>query len=143
MDPFAAIGLAGNIIAFVDFGFKLIAQSKAIHASISGTSHHNENVASLTRNFLGVSKALQVSSSTPSISVEENALHRLALECEGVSKDLIKLLEDLRAKNPKSKRESFGAAFRGWRKRDEVSEMEVRFDRCRQQLNLQITSLQR
>lgn len=143
MDPFAAIGLAGNIIAFLDFGFKLVSKSKRIHASASGASSHNEDLASLTQHFQNVATNLQVPKAVGSLTDEEVALRRLAAECESVSADLVKLLDELRAKNPKSKRESFRAAIRDWRKKDEVSELESKLDHYRQQLTLQISSLAR
>jgi hypothetical protein len=143
MDPFAAIGLAGNIIAFVDFGFKLLSKSKSIHASASGASSHNEDLASLTQHFQNVAANLHVPKSIGSMTAEEVALRQLATECAGVSTDLLKLLDELKAKNPKSKRESFRAAIRDWRKKDEVNELESKLDRCRHQLNLQVASLAR
>jgi hypothetical protein len=143
MDPFAAIGLAGNIIAFLDFGFKLLSKSKDIYASASGALARHEDLALMTDNFRSMAKTIQISIPSSSVTSEELALHRLAGECEVASTDLIKLLDELKAKNPRSKRESLSAAFREWRRRDKVKEVESKLDQCRQQLNLQITSLLR
>ena len=143
MDPFTAIGLAGNIIAFLDFGCKLVFKSKSILESSSGASAHNEDLASMTQQFQSVAASLQIPKLIGSMSKEEVALHQLATECKDVSVDLMKLLDDLKAKKPKSKRESVRAALRDWRKKDQKDELELKLDRCRQQLNLQVLGLMR
>ncbi|CAJ2502582.1 Uu.00g099760.m01.CDS01 [Anthostomella pinea] len=143
MDPFAAIGLAGNIVAFVDFGYKLVAAAKSIHTSASGSSEHNEDLASMTRHFRSVVADLQGANSAGSMSDGEVALHQIATECDSVSKDILKFLDEVKTKKSNSKRESLRTAFRDWRKKDRKDELELKLDRCRQQLNLQIASLSR
>ncbi|KAI1212160.1 uncharacterized protein F4807DRAFT_450400 [Annulohypoxylon truncatum] len=143
MDPFSAIGLAGNIITFLDFGYKLLSKSKAIYKSTSGTTALNNKLASETQQLQGVTAGLQMPGLVGSLSDQEIALEQLAAECSIVSSDLTALINDLKTRNPNSMRESVRTAFRDWRKKDKKDELRLKLDRCRDQLNLQITTLMR
>jgi hypothetical protein len=145
MDPFTAIGLAGNIIAFLEFGYNVLSKAKNIQSSASGASSANASLASMTQRLDDAASALQGSGAGTVMSSQEQSLLQLATECHELSADLLKLLEALRAKDPSSKRSALKAAFRemvGQRK-DEAKELERRLDRCRQQLMIELTSVTR
>ena len=144
MDPFTAIGLAGNIITFLDFGYNVLSKAKNIRRSASGASSANASLKSMTQRLHDVASALQGSGAGAVMSSQEQSLAQLATECHELSADLLKILETLRAKDP-SKRSAFKAALRetvGQRKY-EAKELETRLDRCRQQLTIELTSLTR
>lgn len=143
MDPFSAIGLAGNIVGFLDFGFKLLSKAREIQASASGTAAANENLVSLTQHFQRVTASLRAQEASGAVTGDELAIQELAAECDGVAVELMELVDSLRARSSKSKRESLRAAFREWRKGDQKDELQLRLDRCRSQLNLQLTNLMR
>jgi hypothetical protein len=143
MDPLAAIGLAGNILAFLDFGYKLVSKAKHIHESASGNSAHNEDMLFMTRQFQTVTANIRSAQPLSSLPGEASGLLALIAECNSVSSQLASLLDDVKAKVPKSKRSSFRAAIRDWRKRSEKSELELQLDRCRQQLNLELANITR
>ncbi|KAK7710806.1 hypothetical protein SLS64_005711 [Diaporthe eres] len=143
MDPFSAIGLAGNIVGFLDFGFKLLSKAREIQASGSGTAAANENLASLTQHFQRVTASLRGQKVSGALTGDDVAIQELAAECDSVAIELMELVDSLRARTSKSKRESLRAAFREWRKGDQKDELQPRLDRCRSQLNLQLTSLMR
>ena len=42
MDTVAAIGLAANVVQFVDFSWKLVVEARDLHDSNSGASKENE-----------------------------------------------------------------------------------------------------
>jgi hypothetical protein len=142
MDPFTAISLAGNLVAFLDVGFRLLSKAKEIHSSTSGASSDNENLDSMTHRLQEVTSRLQ-SPISDSKSTEQKALYQLALECHGLSDKLLQLLDELKAKNPKSKRESLRIAFRGMRLKSDRDDLERRLNRCREQLNLELCSISR
>ncbi|KAK6955772.1 hypothetical protein Daesc_003416 [Daldinia eschscholtzii] len=140
MDPFAAIGLAGNIIAFVDFGFRLISTAKNIYNSKSGTNANNEDLYSMTEQLQQLTIELKVARPIGSSSQQDRRLYDVAIECENVSVELSKLLDKLKTKDPRSKRQALKAAARNWRKSDQKLELEKRLDRCKQQLSLELLS---
>ncbi|KAI1453999.1 hypothetical protein F4805DRAFT_461158 [Annulohypoxylon moriforme] len=141
MDFSSAIGVASGIIAFIDFGCKLLSKSKEIYKSASGSTSLNDDLSSEARRLQIVTDGLQMPGLAGSLSGQELALQELATECSIISSDLSKLINDLKTRNPKSKRESLRAAYRDWRKKDEKDELQSKFDRCKNQLNLQIISL--
>ncbi|XDG03225.1 hypothetical protein ABKA04_002840 [Annulohypoxylon sp. FPYF3050] len=143
MDPFTAIGLVGNIIAFLDFGYKLVSATKDIHASASGSSAYNEDLSHSTQQLQQLVANLKVAKPLESLSDQEQSLLRVASDCKGVSEELANLLDKLKAQNPKSMRKAFRAAVRNWRKKDEKAELELKLDRCKQQLNLELVNILR
>ncbi|KAL5334098.1 hypothetical protein BJX70DRAFT_402880 [Aspergillus crustosus] len=54
MDPFAAIGLAGNIVTRIDFGFKIVGKAREIQITISGATADSESLASMEARFYSV-----------------------------------------------------------------------------------------
>ena|SRR5579871_3494220 len=145
MDPFTAIGLAGNVITFLEFGYSVISKVKEIGNSTSGGSSSNQALASVAKRLQDVALSLPGTGPTATVSSQCQSLEHLGTECQRVSEDLLKLLESLRAKDATSKRSILWAALRetSGKKRAELRELEKRLDRCRQQLNLELTSLVR
>ena len=60
MDPFTAIGLASNILSFIDFSAQLINGAREIYDSTSGTTEDNksrEAIVSEMNNFSQIGRA--------------------------------------------------------------------------------------
>ncbi|OTB16307.1 hypothetical protein K445DRAFT_351197, partial [Daldinia sp. EC12] len=139
MDPFSAIGLAGNIITFVDFGFGLISTAKSIYNSKSGASADNEDLYSMAERLQQLT--MELKGPRPIVSSQQDRrLYDVAIECEDVSVELSKFLDKLKAKDPRSKRHALKTALRNWWKNDQKSELEKRLDRCKEQLSLELLS---
>ncbi|KAI2631860.1 hypothetical protein GGR54DRAFT_627466 [Hypoxylon sp. NC1633] len=143
MDPFAEIGLAANIVAFVDFGFKLLSTARSIHESTSGVSKINSDLSSKALQLQRLATDLEVTKPISALSEKERSLLGIAAECKSVSADLERLLNKLKAKDPKSKRQAFRAAIHDMWKKDEKSDLEHRLSRCRDQLTLELLNLTR
>jgi hypothetical protein len=143
MDPFTAIGLAGNIISFIGYGFKIVSMARDIHSSVTGAASENKDLEFLSDKMRDLTVRLKLKKSTAQMTADELNLNELALECNRLSADLLSLLEKLKARDPRSKRETLGAVWRNIRKKDEKNELEKRLDRCRQQLHLQLTDTAR
>ncbi|OTB04197.1 hypothetical protein M426DRAFT_262419 [Hypoxylon sp. CI-4A] len=143
MDPYAAIGLVGNIITFLDFGYKLISAAKDIHASTSGSGAYNSDLLFDAQHLQQLAASLNLAKPDGSLSKQERSLLDVANRCKGVSVELETLLDRLKAKDTKSKRQAFRAAIRDWRKKDEKNELESKLDRCTRELNLELLNLSR
>ncbi|RYP75053.1 hypothetical protein DL770_007497 [Monosporascus sp. CRB-9-2] len=102
MDPFSVIGLAGNMITFLEFGYNVVSKARDIQSSASGASSANTSLASMAQRLDDVASALQESGAGAAMSSQENSLTQLAAECRELSVDLLAALEALRAKNPSS-----------------------------------------
>lgn len=58
MDPFTAIGLAGNIISFIDLSYKVIAGVNKVLDSTSGMTPENAKLSALVEDLNGVTRDL-------------------------------------------------------------------------------------
>jgi hypothetical protein len=91
MDAFTAIGLASNIVQFVDFSWKLIAESRAIYKSSEGASEENLTLSAITNDVAKLSNAIRASS-------YDDQLEPMAKECTAIAKELSDALDKLTAK---------------------------------------------
>nr|RBQ86050.1 hypothetical protein FVER53263_13750 [Fusarium verticillioides] len=143
MDPFTAIGLAGNILTFIDIGLKFVSQTKGIYDSQSNSTAENDNLSIMATRFTSAMSEMQGKLPNGNLSKDEIALNALVEECSNISGELQNLLAELKAKKPKSKRSSMKAAFRDWRKKPEKDDLHKRLESSRQQLDLLLTTMTR
>ncbi|KAF5565382.1 hypothetical protein FNAPI_1697 [Fusarium napiforme] len=143
MDPFTAIGLAGNILTFIDIGLKFVSQTKGIYDSQSNSTAENDNLNLMAARFTTAMSEMQSKLPTGNLSKDERALKELVEECSNISGELQNLLAELKAKKPNSKRSSVKAAFRDWRKKSEKDDLHKRLENSRQQLDLLLTTMTR
>ncbi|RDL35943.1 uncharacterized protein BP5553_06555 [Venustampulla echinocandica] len=59
MDPFTALGVAGNIVQFVDFAAKLISKSREIYHSVDGASSQHLDLQEIASNLNRLNGRLQ------------------------------------------------------------------------------------
>jgi hypothetical protein len=143
MDPFTAIGLAGNIIEFIDFGFEVVSVAREIYGSNSGATSENKDLEFLTSKGHNLALNLQPKKPKSQMTDDECNLNNLAVECTRLSHDLLALLRDLRARKTGSTKESLRAVWRNIWKKKEKTELEKKLESCRQLLHLQLTSTAR
>lgn len=143
MDPFSAIGLASNIITFLEFGYDVLSKARDIQVSASGASSTNASLSSMAQRLDEVASSLQGSGAGATTSSEEQSLTKLAAECRELCADLLPALEALRAKKPSSRRSALWAALRETTGRKNLDELQRRIDRCRQQLSVELAALTR
>ena len=58
MDPFSALGLASNVVQFMEFGTKLISASLELYNSKDGTSSPNSELGIITKDLTGICSGL-------------------------------------------------------------------------------------
>jgi hypothetical protein len=143
MDSFAAIGLAGNIITFIDFGFEVVSAAREIYSSTTGTTSENKDLEFLTDKVTNLALNLQIRKPTSLMVDNERNLNDLAIECTRLSVDLLDLLKNLKARKAGSTKEALQVVWRNIRKKKEKTELETRLEKCWQQLHLQLTSTAR
>ncbi|KAK7911702.1 hypothetical protein PG985_014183 [Apiospora marii] len=145
MEALAAIGLASNVIGFVELGFKLVGTAKEIHKSSFGSTKEDDGQ-------LRMAKALKASFgklSAPkdaSTSEREVAIYSTAFECADIADQLCQLLEKTRVKGPRSTYKAIKATFSSWSKSNEKEDLINRLDHALNGLNTQLhllTSMQR
>ena len=129
MEPLAALSVAAAAAQFIDFGFKVISNAREIYGSLSGTTDENQSLATAALEIQQLTKKL-VSSTSENPTEEEKALAALVTECHSLSDQLLKLLNKLRAKDPKSKLHSTLAAMRSKLHEKEKLHLHNRLEQC-------------
>lgn len=142
MDPLSAIGLASNILSFISFSTGLLKTAKHIHDSSNGTLDENRSRETVVREMKQLSARLLNPGATGCSDVS-SALQALAQECQGISTQLISLLERIKPKEPASISQSIWAALRSQIYEKDIEDLEVRLANCRSQLELQLNFLSR
>lgn len=135
LDPVTAIGLASSIVAFVDFGAKLVKGSIEIYKASDGTLIENRGSQAIAVAMGRFATRLLIQQPSQ-LSDEEKELSNLANECYRVCIKLIDLLELVKPKDMSSKRQSLWAALKSRFHESEREDLEKRLDTCRRQLEL-------
>ncbi|KAJ9243357.1 hypothetical protein DTO169E5_2939 [Paecilomyces variotii] len=139
MDPVTAIGLVGNIFAFVEIGLDILKGAKDVYAS-AGCLEENRQRGVIARETERLASKLLVSNNAR-LTGADKGLFDLATECQKISRDLISLLDKMKAKDPKSKFHSVKSSVRNkWYQKDK-QDLEQRLQICRSQLELQLSYL--
>lgn len=107
MDPASAIGLASSVVQLIDFTTKLIGKGNEIYKKGSLPEHVelqeiNEEFKKLSRNLTGSLKPDYylpdaLNQNAPKLSPEEEALEKIANQCDEVAQDFIDLLNRLKS----------------------------------------------
>ncbi|KAK4212618.1 hypothetical protein QBC37DRAFT_441338 [Rhypophila decipiens] len=140
MDPVTAIGLASGILSFVTFSSKLINGAIKIHNTEDGRLDDNRTLELVVEEMRRLSERL-LTGDDSRLACEDNGLRLLARECHNLSKELIALLKRLKPKDATSKTQSLWSAVKNVTHDKEKVELEQKLERCRSQLELQITFL--
>lgn len=86
MEALAAIGLATNIITFIDFSFKLINGSHKLRNSASGLTPENSRLGTVVDDLKAITDRLV--SDLPGQTENERELCQLAKDCRALSGEL-------------------------------------------------------
>ncbi|OTA90875.1 hypothetical protein M434DRAFT_397651 [Hypoxylon sp. CO27-5] len=143
MDPLSAISLAGNIIAFVEFGIKLTMKSSEIYASMSSETDANRAMNTITTDLGVFSENLSRSISTHSSAAEED-IASLARECAEDAVKLMRILNKLQVAGKESKKGKLPPlipALKALWKQKDIEEIQQRLTNFRAQITLRLVAL--
>lgn len=140
MDPLSALGLASNIVQFVDYISKLISTTHKLRISPSGTKIEYLELENIALNIQHLSHlASQEESPRSSIlSKNDKTLRDLSSQCHEVSNELLSVLKSLEVKGKGERWESFYQALRSEWKKERIQELQLRLDRISSQLGTRV-----
>jgi hypothetical protein len=141
LDPFSAIGLAGNIVQFVDYGSKLISSIYEIYNSSTGSSRNHVHLEGFATRLLELNRALEQPKLTPTKNYEK-ALHELREKCIQDTETLFDLIKALRAKEH-SKWSSFQKALKIIWEEEKIGELERRLKDHRREIATHLVAMLR
>lgn len=144
IDPLSALGLASNILQFVEFGCKLVSDGYELHenGSLSGV----DELELVTKDLICLAKdltAVNPPQSKTSPSADGDGLQQLAASCKSIADELIHVLSSLKPRNSHNGIESFRAAFRKARKKGAIENLEKRLEKIQNQLNIRLIAMLR
>jgi hypothetical protein len=145
MAELAALGLAGNIIQFVDFGIKLLGNGRELYRSATGNTAEDLEIETVTGDLKILSQHLyKPLQSNRIVSADEAALQNLAVECEKLATKLLSELDKLKVKDEGSRKwKSFKKALARVMKENEIQELEDRLARFQKQINQRLLHMMR
>jgi hypothetical protein len=140
MDPFAAIGLAGNIVTFIDFAVKLVSKTSEVYRSATGETEAQRALKIITTDLDSISKRL--SAPLPeSCSGPEKELADLASDCKREAESLLSILAAL-SRPVKGRLPAAKVVLNTFlRKKEEVEERSKKLAEFRSALVLRLVSL--
>ncbi|KAI1739718.1 hypothetical protein F4680DRAFT_133863 [Xylaria scruposa] len=115
MESLVALGLASNIVQFVDFASKLIVSTRTLYKSTHQTSSNNLILRKVADDLTRLSDAIIVPNHPG-----DDSLRQLALNAKEVARDLLAVLDDLQIKGKKTTWKSFLLALKEVRHNDIV-----------------------
>ncbi|PMD57951.1 uncharacterized protein K444DRAFT_614646 [Hyaloscypha bicolor E] len=141
MDPLTAVGLAGNIITFIDLSTKVVCRTKQLYESASGATSENDELEGLTKNLKDL--ADRTRRKPPNTSrkghfslniTSETVLDSLSQQCIQVADELLETLESVKVKGDGRTVHSALQAIKTVWKQDNIDAIQRRLDRISKQL---------
>jgi hypothetical protein len=141
MDPVTAIGLASSIISFVTFSWSLVTGAQELYQSGEKTSKANASRRTIIEDLRDYSDDLESGTGSELTgSRHENALRRLAKDCNALSDELVKILEKLE-KSKNSRWESLKTILKEKIKEEEIAGIEFRLSQFRSEVNTRLLAV--
>jgi len=116
-EALAAVGLASNVLQFVDFTFKLCAQIKEYASSASGLPKELSQQAVQLSALLNLLKGLSQQSDGPKLGTG------VLEECQSQAQKLSDLLESLRGGGDKSRWRTARVALRSLKREEQIGKV--------------------
>ena len=145
MDPFSALGLASNIIQFLNFGGNLLCGSLELYRSMDGTSSTNQVLEAITNDLTALCAEIVRAGrdlNEDTASESELSLLSLASSCNELGKDFLLALKSLKVKGGRQRRwESTWQALRGAWKESQIRDYERALSLFRFQLTTRLLKI--
>ena len=129
LESLAALGIAANIIQFVEFGCKLFSQSRALYKASDERVEESVELEIISKALKRLSNDLLATpSSTMPQSQAEADLLPLAKRCQAIADELLVALNKLQVNGGKGKWQCFRSALKRIWKSHEIDNMARKFD---------------
>lgn len=144
MESLAILGLAGNILQFLDFSGKIISGTLELYQSANGATSSNLVLENTSKDLVQLCAAMLpdlTSRSALTRSDSETALITLSESCRTLGQELLTVLEDLKVKGRRKRWQSARQALRSaWKARD-VQRLESQLASYRSQIAARLLAI--
>ena len=146
LDPFSALGLASNIIQFIEFGGKLVSKSAEVYNSAAGSATEQQDIELAARHLRKLCEDLvRTGRAGENWSEDEKALRQLAHSCASSAHELIAILHTLKVeigtKGVQRRMQSLRLALRSMGQESRIEAFERKLDYFRSELTLHLVIL--
>ncbi|KAF2121231.1 hypothetical protein BDV96DRAFT_537854 [Lophiotrema nucula] len=139
MECLTALGLAANIIQFVEFGTRLLSEANEVYYSATGMTKENVETQEVADDLRKLADCLVIVQSDPSQGhalVASSEINRIAMLAKEVAAELIQLLDKVAIQEGSNKRwRSFRQALLNLRFKDKIDVLQKRLNTLRDQLS--------
>ena len=142
LEALAAVGLAGNIVQFIDFSTNLLAEAREIHQSTTGSSATNVELETIAARLRHLAASLSTSAPDPGHIVGKQ-LRSLADEATSITDELLTAIEEVKLKGSKSGFKTFAHALQHIGKNKKIGKLGEKLARMQGQLNTHLLVLMR
>ena len=143
LEALAAVGLAGNVLQFIDFTHDLITGAQEIRHSSTGLTADNYDLQLIADDLSRLSDGFTVPDSefVGPLSVNQVKISNLALSSKNVSDELLATITQLKG-DEKSvlKWHSFRKALKSILKKGEINDLVEKLKGLREQLSFHVVS---
>ncbi|OOQ91415.1 hypothetical protein PEBR_00570 [Penicillium brasilianum] len=136
MDPLTAIGLAGNILTFIDISYKVISGANKVLSTPNGMTPENERLKVLVEDLNIVTRDLVTNIHAQTES--EKQLCALAANCHALSGELYQILRRLKVGDKNSKWQGLMVKWLSMRKEKEIDSIERRLNGYQSQILIRL-----
>jgi hypothetical protein len=141
IDVLAALGLAGNIVQFVEFLSKLLSESRALYNSPTGVADEHVVLEKVARDLTALTEKLTISSAgSPSVVHE---FGEITSTCQNVARKLQEALKSLAVSGPHRRWSSFVQALRRIWGQEKVLQLTKQLELLQSQLHTRLLDVMR
>jgi hypothetical protein len=136
LSPLDALSLAGTIIQFIDFGSKVLFQSRRLYKSHDGALSVDQELEFVTADLFALSKKFPTPEKNACLTEQETTLRKLAVACSEISLELSTKLNGLKVGAKHKKWSCIRQAIKATWTEDERMDIRKRLVECRDQLQM-------
>ncbi|CAM1508424.1 Fc.00g052720.m01.CDS01 [Cosmosporella sp. VM-42] len=141
LETLSAIGLAANVLQFLDYGWKLLSESREIFHSASGVTAENAGLETIAASLSILSDKLTIPSvySSTGRRLDEEAIRKIAVSSKAIADELLSSIRALKRPNGRHRRwASVRQALEGIWNKDKIDQLATRLKDMRSQLSTHI-----
>ena len=136
LDPLSAVGLASNVLSFIDLGIKVLAKTKELRESRDGSLLEHREIKVVAERFgqlrHSIDDSLLLLPTTEKLTHAERVLQDVAKECSDMAKEFCTTLERLTAQPGQSRWKTLRQAFNAVWDKDRIELMRRRLGEQRE-----------
>jgi hypothetical protein len=139
MESLTALGLAANIVQFVDFSTRLLAEASEVYHAATGLPKEHVELQDVADNLNSMVERLVIPTNRGPSSSAQAEISKIALSAMEVAGDLIRTVEKLKVSDgSKNKWRSFRQALSTLWIKDKIESSQKRLGAIRDQLSSQV-----